>query len=54
MQQIIDKSSRNIGQYKMDTVEVDARITADGHIGLMGTHVGVAGEAGIKFIFKHQ
>jgi hypothetical protein len=54
MQQIIDRSSKNIGNYNIDAVEVDARISADGQIGLMGTHVGMSGEAGIKFIFKRS
>jgi hypothetical protein len=54
MQRIIDKSSSKFGQYKIDTVEVDARVTADGQIGLMGTHLGMSGEAGIKFNFKRR
>ena len=55
MQQIIEKSSSNLsGNYKVDTVEISAKITAEGQIGLMGTHVGMSGETGIKFVFKSQ
>ncbi len=38
--------------FKMETVEVNAQISAEGQIGFMGTHVGMTGTGGIKFVFK--
>ncbi len=52
MQRVIDKSSEQLGEYNIDTVEVNAEISADGEIGFMGTHVGMSGTAGIMFVFK--
>lgn len=52
VQQIIDTSSKEIGDYKIDTVEVNAEVSGNGEIGFMGTNVGMSGTAGIKLVFK--
>lgn len=38
--------------FKMETVEINAQISAEGQIGFMGTHVGMTGTGGIKFVFR--
>jgi hypothetical protein len=38
--------------YKIDTVEINAEISAEGQIGFMGTHAGIGGKGGITFVFK--
>jgi len=40
------------GPYAVDTVEVAAQISADGKVGFLGTGVGIAGQASVKFVFK--
>lgn len=40
--------------FKMDTVEVNAQISAEGQIGFMGTHVGMTGTGGMKFVFTRK
>lgn len=52
MHEIISKSTTESREFKVDTVEVNAEISAEGQIGLMGTHAGMKGTAGIKFVFK--
>ena len=52
VQQLIDKTSDQLGDYNIDKVEVNAGISAKGEIGFMGTNVGMSGTAGIKFVFK--
>jgi hypothetical protein len=52
MHEIISKSAAESREFKVDTVEVNAEISAEGQIGLMGTHAGMKGTTGIKFVFK--
>lgn len=40
------------GNFKIDSVEVDPQISGDGHVGFMGSQVGICGSAGIKFKFN--
>jgi len=48
------KGAAIAGEYEVDTVEINAQISADGQIGFMGSNVGMAGSAGIKFVFKRR
>ena len=52
MHEIISKSTHESKEFRVETVEVNAEISAEGQIGLMGTHAGMKGTAGIKFVFK--
>jgi hypothetical protein len=38
--------------FKIDTVEINAQISAEGRIGFMGTNFGLTGTGGISFLFK--
>ena len=51
---IINKGSEVTGEYEVDTVEVNAQISADGQIGFMGSGIGMTGSAGITFVFKRK
>jgi hypothetical protein len=51
---IIDRGARLTGEYEVETVEVNAQISADGQIGFMGSGIGMTGSAGIKFVFKRK
>ncbi len=42
------------GEFQVDTVEVNAQISASGKVGLMGTGIGLEGQAGITFVFKRR
>ena len=48
------KGAAITGEYEVDTVEINAQISAEGQIGFMGSNVGMMGSAGIKFIFKRH
>jgi len=52
MDDILTTSKRKYGDYIMDSIEINAEVSAEGKIGLMGSEVGVSGTHGIKFIFK--
>jgi len=52
LQDILAKGAAVHGDFMIDTVEVDAKITGEGQIGLMGSHVNMSGSTGIRFIFK--
>lgn len=49
---ILEEGSRFSGKYAIDTVEINAEISANGQVGFMGTGVGLAGKTGLKFVFK--
>jgi hypothetical protein len=42
------------GNYGVDSVEVNAEISANGQVGFMGTGIGLAGKTGIKFVLKRS
>lgn len=53
-QDILSKSTlASTGEFELDTVEVNAEISAGGQIGFMGTGLSMEGKGGIKFVFKH-
>jgi hypothetical protein len=53
-QDILSKSMLvSTGEFNLDTVEVNAEISAGGQIGFMGTGLSMEGKGGIKFVFKH-
>ena len=52
VQEIVAKSADMQGGFRLETVEIDAQITAEGKFALMGSSVGMAGSAGIKFVLK--
>src|SRR5215211_3452118 len=54
VQEILAKSANQYHEFKMDSVEVEAQISGDGQIGFMGTHVGMSGSAGIRFVFRRM
>ena len=39
---------------QVDTVEINAQISANGQIGFMGSNVGMTGSTGIKFVLKRH
>jgi len=51
---IIARGADVVGEYEVDTVEVNAQISADGQIGFMGSGIGMTGSAGITFVFKRK
>jgi hypothetical protein len=51
---IINRGAEVNGEYEVETVEVNAQISADGQIGFMGSGVGMTGSAGITFVFKRK
>ena len=51
---IINKGAELTGEYEVETVEVNAQISADGQIGFMGSGIGMTGSAGITFVFKRK
>ncbi|MBV8580152.1 MAG: hypothetical protein JOZ86_05905 [Candidatus Eremiobacteraeota bacterium] len=42
------------GEYKLDEIEVDLEISADGKVGFLGSSVGVKGSSSFKLKFKRQ
>jgi len=50
----LDKGAAIKGEYEVDTVEINAQISAEGQIGFMGSNVGMMGSAGITFVFKRR
>ncbi|MFC1981255.1 hypothetical protein ACFLVN_03345 [Chloroflexota bacterium] len=51
---IINRGAEVTGEYEVETVEVNAQISADGQIGFMGSGIGMTGSAGITFVFKRK
>ena len=51
---IVSRGADVVGEYEVDTVEVNAQISADGQIGFMGSRIGMTGSAGITFVFKRK
>jgi hypothetical protein len=46
--------AETFGDYKLDEVEVDLEISADGKVGFLGSSVGVKGSSSFKLKFKRQ
>ena len=54
IQEILAKGAEVSGEFWLDTIEINAQISAEGQIGFMGNNVGTAGSAGIKFLLKRR
>jgi hypothetical protein len=54
IEDILSISKDRYGNFIMESIEINADISADGKIGLMGTEVGISGTHGIKFVFKRS
>lgn len=51
IQGILAEGAEVQGPYQLDSIEVEASISAEGTIGFAGTGVGLSGNAGLRFIF---
>lgn len=54
VQQILAKGSEVVGQFQMETVEVQAQIGVEGKIGFLGTGASASGTSQIKIIFTRN
>jgi hypothetical protein len=54
VEDILSTSKERYGDFKMDSIEINAEISADGKVGFMGTEAGISGTHGIKFVFKRS
>src|SRR6476661_655013 len=54
VENILSTSKQRYGDFIMDSIEINAEVSADGKVGFMGTEVGVSGTHGIKFVFKRS
>ncbi len=52
VEDILSTSKERYGSFSMESVEINAEVSADGKVGFMGTEVGISGTHGIKFVFK--
>ena len=52
MEDILSTSKDRYGNFIMDSIEINAEVSAGGKVGFMGTEVGISGTHGIKFVFK--
>ena len=52
LREILQAGSDTIGAYQVEQVEVDAQVTADGKVCLLGSGVQLGFQGGIKFILK--
>lgn len=52
MQGVLSNCKMDYQGFSVDTVEINAQVSAKGQIGFMGTGVGMTGTGGIKFVFK--
>jgi hypothetical protein len=51
---ILSTSKDRYGNFIMDSIEINAEVSAEGKVGFMGTEVGISGTHGIKFVFKRS
>ena len=54
VQDMLAEGADAAGDFRVDTVEIDAQISAEGQVGFMGSGVGMSGSAGIKFVLKRR
>jgi hypothetical protein len=51
---IMQESKQEIGNFEIDTLEIFAEIDANGQVGFLGTGIQVGAEGGIKIILKRK
>lgn len=54
VQEILSKGARIAGEFRMETVEIQAEISVEGKIGFLGTGVAAKGQSQIKIVFQRQ
>jgi len=52
VQKILSKGAEAVGEFCMDTVEVQAVIGIEGQVGFLGTGASASGSSQIKIVFK--
>lgn len=51
IQGMLTKGAEIQGDYQLNSIEIEASISAEGTIGFAGTGVGLSGNTGLRFIF---
>ena len=54
VEDIFSTAKERYDDFIMDSIEINAEVSADGKVGFMGTEVGISGTHGIKFVFKRS
>lgn len=54
VQEILSKGARISGEFRMETVEIQAEISMEGKIGFLGTVAAAKGQSQIKIVFQRQ
>jgi hypothetical protein len=52
VQTMLAESTARLGDFEVDTVEVNAQITSEGKIGFAGTGLNLKGGTGLKIVLK--
>jgi hypothetical protein len=51
---ILNKAQNMTGEFKIDKVEIEVMVTADGKVGLAGSSVGLSGKSSLKLILCRE
>jgi hypothetical protein len=54
MQTIMDELPKFTKEYQLDTIEIQANLSASGKVSLLGTGGEIGGSGGIKFVLKKK
>ena len=54
IQGMLSKEANIQGPYQLESIEVEASISAEGKIGFAGTGLGLSGSTGLKFVFTRK
>jgi hypothetical protein len=54
VQQMLAKGTEVAGEFRMETVEVQAQIGIEGQVGFLGTGVAASGNSQIKIVFERM
>ena len=54
VQQMLSKGAQVVGEFRMETVEVQAEIGIEGKVGFLGTGAAASGSSQIKIVFKRS
>jgi hypothetical protein len=52
VQQMLSKGAQVVGEFRMETVEVQAEIGIEGQVGFLGTGLSASGSSQIKIVFE--
>ena len=52
VERILSQAQTQVGVFQVERVEIEAVVSADGKVGLMGSSIGVAGKSTLKLVLE--